>query len=336
MELKQLGEFGLIERLQRGCLVRAEGIVRAIGDDAAVFYSDGEQVTLLTTDLLIERVHFLRNAVSAEDLGYKALAVNLSDIAAMGAEPREAFVSIAIPPDCSVTFLDQLYNGMRTLAKAHRVNILGGDTTTSRCDLVINVAVTGRAEPAQLLFRNGARLGDIVCVTGLLGESRAGLQMILAGHVPEDDYSQSLYRRHVHPQPHLAEGCLLSASGTVTAAIDLSDGLLSDLGHIAGQSGVGAVVHADQVPISEALAHYCRRAGCQAIDLALGGGEDYVLLCTVRPDALERLSASFEATFSRPLYRIGQMVVGKGVRVVSASGDDVECTATSWDHFKEQ
>jgi thiamine-monophosphate kinase len=335
MNLKELGEFGLIERLQRGCLVRPDGVVRAIGDDAAVFQTDGDQVTLLTTDLLIERVHFLRQAISGEDLGHKALAVNLSDIAAMGAEPREAFVSIAVPPDCSVAFLEEIYNGMRTLAGRHQVNILGGDTTTSRRDLVINVAVTGRADPQQVLFRDGAGVGDVICVTGPLGESRAGLQLILAGRSPDDEHLRRLYRQHVRPEPHLAQGRLLAASGVVTAAIDLSDGLLSDLAHVARQSGVGAIVHADQVPISPALAHFCRQNGTLAIDLALGGGEDYVLLVTVKPDALKRLSASFAAVIKSPLYAIGEMVAGEGVRVLSASGDDLEISATSWDHFKE-
>ena len=336
MKLKELGEFGLIERLQRGCLVRPEGVVRAIGDDAAVFETDGGQVTLLTTDLLIERVHFLRQAISGEDLGHKALAVNLSDIAAMGAEPREAFVSIAVPPDCSITFLEQIYNGMRALARRHQVNILGGDTTTSRRDLVINVALTGRADPRQVLFRDGARVGDVICVTGPLGDSRAGLQMILAGRTPDDDHSRRLHQRHVRPEPHLAQGRLLAASGAVTAAIDLSDGLLSDLGHVARQSGVGAVVHADQVPISPALAHFCRQTGPPAIDLALGGGEDYVLLVTVKPDAVTRLSASFASVIKSPLYAIGELVAGEGVRVLAASGDDLKISTTSWDHFKEQ
>lgn len=335
MHLKQLGEFGLIERLQQGCLVRPEGVVRAIGDDAAVFNTAGDEVMVLTTDLLIERVHFLRDAILAEDLGYKSLAVSLSDIAAMGAEPREAFVSIAIPYDCEVEYVQAVYAGMRGLAEMHQVNILGGDTTSSRKDLVINVAVIGRADPEQLMFRDGARAGDIICVTGPIGGSRAGLQMILEGIEPRDDHLHALYQQHVRPQPHLAQGQLLAASGAVTAAIDLSDGLLSDLGHITRQSRLGALVRAEQVPISPALAHFCRQTKAKALDLAVSGGEDYVLLCSVKPEEMDRLAETFAQSLHVPLYRIGEMVAGEGICIKDASGCALKIDGMSWDHFKE-
>jgi len=175
MELSEIGEFGFIRRVSRGCLIRSEGVERAIGDDAAAFLVPSDELTLVTTDLLVERVHFLRDATTPFNLGHKAMAVNLSDIAAMGGTAREAFVSTAIPVGCPVEYLDELYDGMKSLAARYGVNILGGDTTGSAADLVLNVTVVGHVRRNEVLYRSGAKPGDAVCVTGPVGDSRAGL-----------------------------------------------------------------------------------------------------------------------------------------------------------------
>ena len=143
MNLKEIGEFGFIKKISRGCLIRPDNIIKAIGDDAAAFMTEPDRLTLITTDLLVERIHFLRDAISGFDLGYKSLAVNLSDIAAMGGTAREAFVSIAIPDECHLNYLDELYNGIKKLAARFDVNVLGGDTTRSKIDLIINIVVQG-------------------------------------------------------------------------------------------------------------------------------------------------------------------------------------------------
>ncbi|MGD8952324.1 MAG: AIR synthase related protein, partial [Desulfobacterales bacterium] len=179
MKLKDIGEFGFIDRISRGCLIRPAGIVKAIGDDAAAFRSEPDLLNLVTTDLLVERVHFLRDAADGYCLGYKALAVNLSDIAAMGGTARNAFVSIAVPQEVSLDFLDELYRGMKSLAAEHEINILGGDTTGSSADLVINVVVTGTVAESDVLFRDKARIGDVIFSSGCLGDSRAGLHLVL-------------------------------------------------------------------------------------------------------------------------------------------------------------
>jgi thiamine-monophosphate kinase len=335
MTLKEIGEFGFIERIRQGCLIRPEGVVRAIGDDAAAFASSADQVTLLTTDLLVERVHFLRHAISGLDLGHKALAVNLSDIAAMGGDPREAFVSIAIPADCGLAYLDAIYGGLTELAAEFEVNILGGDTTASKGDLIINVAVTGRVHEAELLRRDGARPGDLLVTTGPLGESRAGLHLIL-NQIPADTPGfRRLLDVHRRPQPHLREGRFLATSGAVHAAMDVSDGLGNDLAHILKQSAVGARIFADRLPISRDLKAFCHSFDFDPVQFAVAGGEDYVLLGAVDPRQAKAVMAAYQETFGASLFPIGEITTsGVGaVELVAADGRVMEIRDTGWDHF---
>jgi thiamine-monophosphate kinase len=161
VNLRDIGEFGFIKRISRGCLIRPQNVIKAIGDDAAAFIPAPGQVILVTTDLLVERIHFLRDATSGFNLGYKALSVNLSDIAAMGGIAREAFISIAVPENCLIEYLEDLYNGIKTLAAEFDVNLLGGDTTRSKADLIINISVVGYAFEKEILYRNTAQHGDI-------------------------------------------------------------------------------------------------------------------------------------------------------------------------------
>ncbi|MEJ2474161.1 MAG: thiamine-phosphate kinase [Desulfobacterales bacterium] len=218
MTLKDIGEFGFIDRISRGCLIRPAGIVKAIGDDAAAFRSDPELLNLVTTDLLIERVHFMRDAADGYSLGYKALAVNLSDIAAMGGTARNAFVSIAVPQDVTLDFLDDFYRGIKRLAAEHEVNILGGDTTGSSVDLIINVVVTGTVAEKEVLFRDKARVGDVIFSSGCLGDSRAGLHLVLNRIAADTPYLKTLLNAHLRPKPLLREGRLLAAHGISCAS----------------------------------------------------------------------------------------------------------------------
>ena len=334
MSLKKIGEFGFIDKISRGCLVRPANIVKAIGDDAAAFTTDAGQLALITTDLLVERVHFLREAVSGLDLGHKCLAVNLSDIAAMGGEAREAFVSIAIPADCPLEYLEALYDGMKQLAAEFAVNILGGDTTDSKVDLIINVAVYGTVAENELLGRDGAQPGDIIFSTGPLGDSRAGLHLILNEIKADSAQLKSLYQAHVRPAPQLHEGRFLACQPGVHAAIDTSDGLSSDLGHIAGQSRVGATLQAENLPISKALQSFCRRFDFDPIQFALAGGEDYTLLCTAAPQHAATLEKNFKNRFKRPLSRIGQINATGRLEIVYPDGQIKPITPSGWDHFK--
>ena len=334
MKLKDIGEFGFIEKISQGCLIRPDNIIRAIGDDAAAFYTDSGLVSLITTDLLVERVHFLRDATTGFNLGYKSLAVNLSDIAAMGGTAREAFISVAIPEDCSIDFLEDLYRGIKNLAAEFNVNILGGDTTSSVVDLIINISVTGSVPKAELLLRNAAQPGDIIFSAGFLGDSRAGLHMIL-NNIPADSKElKALFHAHILPRPFLREGRFLSAQNGVHSAIDVSDGLSSDIGHIAKESHVGVRLFADKIPVSDNLVYFCKRFDFNPAEFAFASGEDYTLLCTVSPDHADDAAEKYLKTFNNPLYPIGEITKSGKMEIVDSSGRAKEFKPEGWDHFK--
>jgi thiamine-monophosphate kinase len=334
MSLKEIGEFGFIKKISRGCLIRPESIIKAIGDDAAAFTTDPAHLSLITTDLLVERIHFLRNSISGFDLGYKSLAVNLSDIAAMGGTAREAFVSIAIPEDSPLDYLEAIYDGIKDLATKFNVNILGGDTTSSKVDLIINVVIHGTVAREEMLGRDAARPGDLIFSTGYLGDSKAGLHLILNNIPAESDELRNLLRAHLRPAPHLREGRFLAQQPAVKAAIDTSDGLSSDLGHITEESGVGAILYSDKIPVSRDLKSFCERFNIDPVDYALSGGEDYTLLCTVSPKKAAAVAGNFQRTFNRPLFKIGEITSEKKLKINYPDGSTKMFHRTGWNHFK--
>jgi thiamine-monophosphate kinase len=334
MHLKEIGEFGFIKRVRRGCLTRPQDVIRGIGDDAAAFRTDGRLIALITTDMLVERVHFLRGSISGRDLGHKSLAVNLSDIAAMGGTAREAFVAIAVPDDCPLPYLEELFEGMKGLAEVYAVNILGGDTTRSASDLVITVTVFGVVPESELLARDAARPGDVIFSTGFLGDSRAGLHLILEETPADTPALAALLAAHRHPSPHLSEGRFLAGRAGVHAAIDVSDGLSSDIGHIAEQSRVGARLFAERIPVSDHLKAYGLRFGRSPLDYALAGGEDYTLIVTAAAEAAEGVAREFETRFGRTLHAIGTITAGPGIELVEPGGRITPLAPTGWDHFK--
>lgn len=334
MTLKQIGEFGFIEKISRGCLIRPSRIIKSIGDDAAAFTTNPNEISLITTDLMVERIHFLRHAISGYELGHKSLAVNLSDIAAMGGTACEAFVSIAIPQDCALDYLEAVYDGMKKLAQRFEVNILGGDTTASKADLVINVAVYGTVAPHDMLCRNAARPGDIIFSTDFLGDSKAGLHLIL-NTLPADSAAlQRLIRSHLLPEPHLKEGRFLAQQSGIRAAIDNSDGLSSDIGHIVAQSGVGAILYADRLPVSRDLKSFCKKFNFDPIEYALSGGEDYNLLCTVSPQKADAVAQNFQKAFGRPLFRIGEIIDDERLDIMLPDNTSRAVVSTGWNHFR--
>jgi thiamine-monophosphate kinase len=334
MSLKEIGEFGFIERIRPGCLIRPEGVLRGIGEDAAAFRPPPGLLSLITTDMLVENVHFLREAVSGRDLGYKSLAVNLSDIAAMGGTAREAFIAIAVPDDCPLPYLEEVFQGMKELAGEHAVNILGGDTTRSAAGLVISVTVCGAVAEAEMLRRDAARPGDVVFSTGCLGDSRAGLNLILERTPVDSPALAALLDAHRRPRPHLAEGRFLACRPGVHAAIDVSDGLSSDIAHIAAESRVGVRLEAGRIPLSEQLKEYCLRFGCSPLEVAVSGGEDYTLLITAAAGAADGIARDFEAAFGRPLHAIGAITAGAGVVLAGPDGRTAPLNPSGWDHFK--
>ena len=334
MNLKEIGEFGFIKKISRGCLIRPDNIIKAIGDDAAAFMTEPNRLTLITTDLLVERIHFLRDAISGFDLGYKSLAVNLSDIAAMGGTAREAFVSIAIPDDCLLDYLEAIYSGIKDLAARFDVNVLGGDTTSSKVDLIINIVVQGTVSKEELLCRDAARPGDVIFSTGFLGDSKAGLHLILNEIDADTDTFKALLRAHLVPEPHLHEGRFLARQSGVNAAIDTSDGLSSDLAHIVEESRLGARLFADKIPISPNLKDFCARLDLSPLEFALSGGEDYTLLCTIASHSADKIANAFQKEFSRPLFPIGEILDQEKIELIYPDGKTKPITPTGWDHFK--
>jgi thiamine-monophosphate kinase len=303
--LEDLGEAGIIAKLSEGLVFDSRGVVMGVGDDCAVFHAGGDRVWLVTTDLLMEGVHLLRETASPEEIGYKALAVNLSDIAAMGGEPRHAFLSLALSEEIDEGFLDGFRSGLEKLARHHKVNLLGGDLSGSRHELGISVTVVGEADTNRVLYRNGATAGDRVYVTGTLGDSAAGFErLLLQGTTNEQG---ELERAHLRPTPRVEEGRFFAASEAVNACIDVSDGLATDLDHICRLSGVGAVVHGETLPLSDAFRTEVGDDRERALRLALSGGEDYQLCFTVRPERAQDLERDYHRGFGDRIHHVGEM-----------------------------
>ena len=297
-----LGEFDLIERIATLGGSLPAGVV-GIGDDCAVIPSKAGQDTLVSADMLIEDVHFRRDLKSAYDLGWKSAAVNVSDIAAMGGRPEATFLSFALPASLGDRWRLDFMKGYMELCSRYGVSLLGGDTTSSPDRLCINVTVMGTCPHGRAVRRNGAKVGDVICVTGTLGDSAAGLRLLLnavrnenrcpadsAAAGPTDSDLDFLIRCHRLPVPMVEAGLELASLAGVHAMMDISDGVASDLRHILHASGVGAQVYLDRLPFSASLERVCLARSWDKYELALCGGEDYHLLFTADPATpLEKL-----------------------------------------------
>ena len=320
-------EFSLIERIRSLTEQSRDDVRFGIGDDAAVLAVPTGQELAVAIDTLVEGMHFPRGT-SAVDIGWKALAVNLSDLAAMGATPAWALLALTLPePDQA--FVEGLAEGFAQLAKPHRLALVGGDTT--RGPLSISVAVHGFVAPGQALMRSGAKVGDAVLVTGTLGDAAAGLHALAHPFAVEEQRSDArdlLVARLNRPTPQLAAGSALR--DLAHACIDVSDGLIADLGHICTASGVGAEIDASLLPLSPSLIAIYDDASAQ--QFALTGGDDYELCFTVPMNRL----ADVQSDLSRlgcGVTRIGRIVEGQGVSVRGVDGQWLETGQAGWNHF---
>ncbi len=320
MNVSQRGEFGLIAHLHQSLQTRA-GTQLGIGDDAAVLNALAHPV--VTCDALVENVHFRRDWTSAFSLGVKSMAVNLSDVAAMGARPVAAFVSLALPPDCQSDWISDLYAGMETLAARHDFTIAGGDMTAAPL-VFISVTLVGELMPQaqnRPILRDGARVGDAVCVTGDLGDSAAGLAQLLAGGARDE----LLMRRHFEPTPRLdlIRELMARDRDAIHAGLDLSDGLVGDSSHVARASGVDIEIDAESLPISPPCRAAARALNQSALDWALAGGEDYELCLCVAPEFADEITG---------LTPVGRVVAGDG-RVRVYQRGQLRASAEGWRHF---
>ncbi|MDD8020898.1 MAG: thiamine-phosphate kinase [Acidobacteriota bacterium] len=335
-QLSDLGEFGFIARLAAAVNHHLPENVTGIGDDCAVVPWEGNRNLLVTTDLLLDGVHFLKQKISARDLGYKSLAVNLSDIAAMGGKPLWAFLSIALPAETKVSWVDQFLSGWKSLSQKTGVKLLGGDTSKTSGAMVINVALLGEAQEKYIKYRSTARTGEVVAVTGELGSSEGGLRLILNERLENLTGKDEKYllRRHFHPQPCLREGFFLAHQPEVGAMMDVSDGIDSDLKRIMERSDRGAEVYLEELPVSASLKRCSRKYGWHLEEAAIGGGEDYCLLLTVRSENFQRLNERYSLKFGRRLYPIGRMTEKKGILTYLKNGQPVSFRRLGFDHFR--
>jgi thiamine-monophosphate kinase len=314
VSLGGLGERGLILRIRRSAaaVVSSPGVEVGIGDDTAVLAVPPGHKLLATTDMLIEDVHFRRASATPADIGWKAMAVNLSDIAAMGGIPRWALVALAVPADTDVEAVDAFYAGMAEAAIPHDVTVVGGDTSDSPGGWMVNVTLLG-VHPGAPRLRSQARAGDAVAVTGSLGASAAGLHALEIGldRAREAGLAGArlaeITRAHLRPRARVAEGRWLGQAPGVHAMIDCSDGLATDLGHICRESAVGARVQLERVPVAAAAREAARALGADAHEWAVSGGEDYELLLTCDPAAAERLTAGLAEATGTGLTVIGRI-----------------------------
>jgi thiamine-monophosphate kinase len=293
MKVRDMGEFPLIDRISSLLVARDEEVICGIGDDAAVLVLDGERALLVTVDALVEGVHFTLRTHTPYQLGYKAMAVNVSDIAAMGGEPKYAFVSLSIRSDLSVRFVEEMYAGMEDMARESGISIVGGDTTESRGELFISVALIGECLKEEVVYRSGARPGDAILLTGPVGDSAAGL-FILSGSNPgglSGEEIEYLKLRHLMPRPRLCAARRIASLKLAHAMIDVSDGVSSEINHICRMSGVGAEIYAERVPISEPTRKLASAHGISPLRFALDGGEDYELLLTASEEVVGRIGS---------------------------------------------
>ena len=292
-------------------------LIRGIGDDCAVLRPPRRHEVLITTDFSLEDVHFRRAWHPPESAGHRCLARGLSDIAAMGGEPLAAFLSLALPADLPQRWADGFLGGLLKLAAGFKVPLAGGDIAQSPAGVLADIMVVGSVPQGRALLRSGARAGDAIYVTGSLGASAAVIQLLRAGK----KLRPSQHRPHFYPEPRIAVGRVLRERRLATAAIDLSDGLSTDLSHICEESGVGAVVYAESIPVAQGA----------TLDLALHGGEDYELLFTVPPRT--RVPAEIAGI---AVSRIGEIIRGDGAFLADRRGRRRPLPPRGWEHFRSQ
>lgn len=340
---KPLQEFALIQGLQHRYARHAPGLVHGIGDDAAVVETRSSRWWHLTTDLLAEGIHFDLKSAAPESIGYRAAMANLSDLAAMGAVPRYLLIALAIPKTIRQPQVYELYRGLMRACRPYGVALIGGDTSASKAGLFLSITLMGTTAKRRALFRHGAKVGDQIYVSGTLGDSLAGLRLLTKSTIARSStprqsqlsrsHRQFLIRRHVRPTARVAEGLWLNHGRLATAAIDLSDGLSGDLRHLCEESGVGAEVESDNIPLSPACHAYAKAYHVSPTQLAITGGEDYELLFTASPRSRSALERQARARGYR-ITRIGTIRPQKFGIQMTSQGRTWPLPLTSYEHFR--
>ncbi|HLE08091.1 MAG TPA: thiamine-phosphate kinase [Thermodesulfobacteriota bacterium] len=334
MRLKDIGETSLIKRLLERFTHKDPRVLKAIGDDAAVTRIDDKRCLLSTIDTLVEGIHFSKIYTSPKLLGRKSVSISLSDIAAMGGTPLFFLVSIALPSETGQDFFEEFYEGVKDCADAFGVFLVGGNTSASHSGVVITTAMLGEAQKDEVVYRSGAKTGDIIYVTGTLGDSALGLMALKKKGAPGEKNGafKNAVARHLNPQPRVSVGRLISRKKLATSMIDISDGLLVDLRHIAVESKKGAAVELEKLPLSNEVKDYVNRHPA-AWELPLSGGEDYELLFTSPKEKAKDIFKVAKNT-GVGITPIGKILPpGKGISVVKEDGASVPVKKEGYEHF---
>jgi thiamine-monophosphate kinase len=326
-------EWDLIAALSREFGPAPPQVILGIGDDCAALALNHADYLLWTMDTLVEGVHFDLAYTSLSQLGWKSLTINLSDIAAMGGEPRQALLSLGWPPARERRLALEFAAGLAQAGREYGAAIIGGDTVASPRGLIVTVTLTGQVPATQMLRRAGAKPGDLIFVTGPLGEAAAGLEILRQGLSLAPDLQEPLIEAHLRPRPHLQAGRLLAQQGLASALIDISDGVATDLYHICQASGVGARINWSGVPVSPRVQAAAPHLGRDPLDLALTGGEDYHLLFTCLPSQAGGLPQAFTRAGLAPPLLLGHIVSGDGVILETPAGE-VDISGRGYDHFR--
>ena len=334
MDIGEIGELGLIEKIRQIVAKKSFPVVIGIGDDAAVIDTSADRQTLITTDVLVEEIHFKMDYFTYEQLGYRAMAANLSDIAAMAGNPEFAVVSIAITNTIAVSDIEKLYTGMKKLADRYNVVIIGGDTTRSKYGMFINIALIGSVQKGKYTTRSNAQIGDGIYITGNLGGSFAGMKLLSSKVKAALKYESQLKERHLAPNPRISEAQYLCEHILLNSMIDVSDGLASELNHICRCSNVGATIDENLIPLEPGIEELASQCGESAIDYALTGGEDFELVFTARMGNVEHIKKDFEQKFKLALTKVGQIVEAKyGITMSTSAGNRIPLDYKGWNHF---
>jgi thiamine-monophosphate kinase len=337
--MREIGEFGLIDRLASRLKQRVgshpSGVVIGIGDDTAVLEYQPDQQIVATTDALVEGVHFRKDTITYHNVGYKAMAASISDVAAMGGRPQHGMITMAIPADIEVETLECIYDGIAEICNEYDCAVVGGDIVKTDGPLLINVALLGTVERGKALLRSTAQVGDIVFVTGTLGGSAAGLALRCQykGTELEQSMRDYLIGCHERPTPQVTAGTLLAESGICTSCNDISDGLASELHEIAAASNVTITIIEKHIPIHDYVRQFASLTGSDPYSWALYGGEDYQLVGTVHKQHVGAIQSKFQE-HQIPFVVIGE-VTGFGNKVLMAKENEtIELEKSGYNHFR--
>lgn len=338
-DINTLGEFGLIEHLTRQFPLQNSSSLKGVGDDAAVIDNSGH-LTVVSTDMLVEGIHFDLMYMPLKHLGYKAVAVNVSDIYAMNAQPKQITVSMALSNRFSLEALEELYEGIRLACQHYAVDLIGGDTSSSQRGIILSITAIGQGQAEKIVYRNTAKVGDLICITGDLGAAYLGLQILERekqlylsnpGIQPDLEAQNYIIGRQLKPEARKDIIEMFEKNQLVpTSMIDISDGLASELFHICTQSGVGAYLEESGIPIHPDTEMQAIKFGLDPTTCALSGGEDYELLFTINPKDVDKIR------FLPDIYIAGEIVDAKdGLKLHTKGGNIHALKAQGWRHFEE-